>query len=161
MPDSVWRIFPDKWNIVVAVGFTPDADTLLELSTGTGNDYACYGSRGMDGMQFRRNSLGLRFEKSHITPRLTTLRAQRYRNQADHMMDSFTLRTPPTIGMMAGGMASNVKRTMTGGRVAAILFDKTYSEHLNLAGNADFGYPGGTRINEPGRTLWLRADVKF
>lgn len=71
------------------------------------------------------------------------------------------LRTPPTTGMMAGGMASNVKRTMTGGRVAAILFDKTYSEHLNLAGNADFGYPGGTRINEPGRTLWLRADVKF
>ena len=41
------------------------------------------------------------------------------------------------------------------------LFNKVYSEHLNLAGNADFGYPGGTRINEPGRTLWLRADVKF
>ena len=41
------------------------------------------------------------------------------------------------------------------------VFDKTYAEHLNLAGNAGFGYPGGVRINEPGRTLWLRADVKF
>ena len=41
------------------------------------------------------------------------------------------------------------------------LFDKTYAEHLNLAGNSGFGYPGGVRINEPGRTLWLRADVKF
>jgi len=41
------------------------------------------------------------------------------------------------------------------------LFDKTYAEHLNLAGNAGFGYPGGVRVNEPGRTLWLRADVTF
>jgi iron complex outermembrane receptor protein len=41
------------------------------------------------------------------------------------------------------------------------VFDKAYAEHLNLAGNAGFGFPGGVRINEPGRTLWLRADVKF
>ena len=41
------------------------------------------------------------------------------------------------------------------------VLDKAHAEHLNRAGNADFGYPGGTRINEPGRTLWLRADVKF
>ena len=26
---------------------------------------------------------------------------------------------------------------------------------------AGFGYPGGVRINEPGRTLWLRADLQF
>ncbi|MPM90894.1 hypothetical protein SDC9_138017 [bioreactor metagenome] len=41
------------------------------------------------------------------------------------------------------------------------LFDKAYSEHLNLAGNAGFGYPGGTRIGEPGRTFWVRADLTF
>ena len=41
------------------------------------------------------------------------------------------------------------------------LLDKNYAEHLNLAGNAGFGYPGGVRINEPGRTLWLRADLQF
>jgi iron complex outermembrane receptor protein len=41
------------------------------------------------------------------------------------------------------------------------LFDKAYAEHLNLAGNAGFGFPGGTRINEPGRTWWVRADMKF
>jgi len=32
---------------------------------------------------------------------------------------------------------------------------------VNLAGNAGFGFAGGTRINEPGRSAWLRADVKF
>ena len=114
---SAW----DKWNTDVAIGFTPDADTLLELSAGTGDGRARYGGRGMDGTQFRRDSLGLRFEKSHITPWLTKLEAQLYRNKADHVMDNFTLRTPPTTGMMAGGMASNVKRTTTGGRMAATL----------------------------------------
>ncbi|MGY0650372.1 TonB-dependent copper receptor [Luteimonas sp. A537] len=42
------------------------------------------------------------------------------------------------------------------------LFDRAYSEHLNLAGNADFGYPAdAVRINEPGRTLWLRVGYTY
>ena len=40
------------------------------------------------------------------------------------------------------------------------LFDRRYSEHLNLAGNADFGYPAmSVRINEPGRNLWLKLNI--
>ena len=38
---------------------------------------------------------------------------------------------------------------------------KTYAKHLNLAGYAGFGFPANTRLNEPGRTLWLRADMQF
>ncbi len=112
---SAW----DKWNADAAVGLTPDADTRLELSAGAGDGWARYGGRGMDGTQFRRDSLGLRFEKEHLTPWLAKIDAQLYRNQADHVMDNFTLRTPPATGMMAGGMASNVQRTTTGGRLAA------------------------------------------
>lgn len=42
------------------------------------------------------------------------------------------------------------------------LFDRAYAEHLNLAGNAAFGYPAQPlRINEPGRTLWLKLDVRY
>ena len=42
------------------------------------------------------------------------------------------------------------------------LFDRAYSEHLNLAGNADFGYPAdAVRINEPGRTAWLRVGYSW
>lgn len=41
------------------------------------------------------------------------------------------------------------------------LFDRAYAEHLNLAGNAGFGFPGDERINEPGRTVWARADLTF
>ncbi len=39
------------------------------------------------------------------------------------------------------------------------LFDKTYSEHLDLAGNAGFGYPAGTAVNEPGRSVWARVSI--
>ncbi|HMN35848.1 MAG TPA: hypothetical protein PKE36_10695 [Chiayiivirga sp.] len=36
------------------------------------------------------------------------------------------------------------------------------SEHLNLAGSADFGYPAErVRILEPGRNLWLKLDYRY
>ncbi len=42
------------------------------------------------------------------------------------------------------------------------LFDRQYSEHLNLAGNADFGYPADpVRIAEPGRTAWLKLAYSY
>jgi iron complex outermembrane receptor protein len=39
------------------------------------------------------------------------------------------------------------------------LFDKAYAEHLNLAGNAGFGYPANDPqpVNEPGRTSGPRS----
>lgn len=37
------------------------------------------------------------------------------------------------------------------------LFNRLYSEHLNRTGSVDFGYPADpVRINEPGRTVWLK-----
>ncbi len=41
------------------------------------------------------------------------------------------------------------------------LFDKAYSEHLNLAGNSSFGYSADTSVNEPGRTFWGKINVTF
>lgn len=41
------------------------------------------------------------------------------------------------------------------------VFNKTYTEHLNLAGNAGFGYAADTAINEPGRTGWARLSLQF
>jgi len=42
------------------------------------------------------------------------------------------------------------------------LFDRTYSEHLNLAGSADFGFPADpVRINEPGRTVWMKVNYRY
>ena len=42
------------------------------------------------------------------------------------------------------------------------LFDRAYAEHLNLAGNSSFGYPADPeRINEPGRTAWLKVNFRY
>lgn len=140
---SAW----DKWNADLAVGFTPDSDTLLEFSAGAGDGEARYGGRGMDGTRFRRDSLGLRFEKQRLAPWLVGLEAQLYRNEADHVMDNFTLRTPPATGMMAGGMASNVRRTTTGGRLAATLQP---AEAVSLVVGLDFTRsPHDTRRGTP------------
>ncbi|MGA5586901.1 TonB-dependent copper receptor [Pseudomonas siliginis] len=109
----------DKWNGDIALGWTPDADTLIELTAGKGDGEARYAGRGMDGSQFLRESLGLRFEKSNISEVLEKLEAQVYYNYADHVMDNYTLRTPSGTGMMAGPMASNVDRRTLGARIKA------------------------------------------
>jgi len=109
----------DKWNGDVALGWTPDADTLLELTAGKGDGEARYAGRGMDGSQFKRESLGLRFERSNLGEVLDKLEAQVYYNYADHVMDNYSLRQPSATGMMAGPMASNVDRRTLGARLKA------------------------------------------
>uniref|UniRef100_UPI000976F3AB TonB-dependent copper receptor n=1 Tax=Bradyrhizobium mercantei TaxID=1904807 RepID=UPI000976F3AB len=108
----------DKWNADLALGFTPDADTLYELTAGTGDGNARYAGRGMDGSQFKRESFGLRFEKRNLGGLLDKLEAQLYYNYADHVMDNYTLRTPDPHGMMPMAMASDVDRATGGGRIA-------------------------------------------
>ncbi|QXH47269.1 TonB-dependent copper receptor [Pseudomonas xanthosomatis] len=109
----------NKWNGDVALGWTPDADTLLELTAGKGDGEARYAGRGMDGAQFKRESLGLRFEKSSLGEVLDKLEAQVYYNYADHVMDNYSLRTPSGTGMMAGPMAAAVDRRTLGARIKA------------------------------------------
>ena len=111
---SKWR----KWNADLAFGWTPDADTLLEVSAGAGNGIARYAGRGMDGSQFRRDSLGLRFEKT-FHGALRKLEANAFHNEADHVMDNFTLRTPNPMSAMPMPMAADVDRRTDGGRIAA------------------------------------------
>ena len=105
----------DKWNGDMFLGLTPDADTLIELSGGGGDGEARYAGRGMDGSQFKRESLGAKFIKSNINDKLTKIDAQFYYNYADHIMDNFRLRhldekmpaiPMPGMGGMGAGMGS-------------------------------------------------------
>lgn len=109
----------DKWNGDVTLGWTPDSDTLLELTAGKGDGEARYAGRGMDGSQFKRESLGLRFEKSNLGEVLDKVEAQVYYNYADHVMDNYSLRTPSGSGMMGMPMVSNVDRRTLGARIKA------------------------------------------
>ena len=56
----------ERWNADVALGWTPDENTWLELTGGKADGEAVYAGRGMDGSKFARESLGLRFEKKNV-----------------------------------------------------------------------------------------------
>lgn len=108
----------NKWNADAALGWTPDEDTLLEFSAGGGDGEARYAGRGMDGAQFERTSLGLRFEKKNLDGAMKEMTANAYFNYVDHVMDNYTLREPNPMSAMPMPMASNVDRRTIGARVA-------------------------------------------
>lgn len=56
----------------------------------------------MDGSQFKRESLGVRFEKTNIGTVLDKLEANMYYNYADHIMDNYSLRD--TSGSMGAAL---------------------------------------------------------
>jgi len=119
----------DKWNTDVALGFTPDADTRIELTAGTGNGQAQFAGRGMDATELKRQTLGARLVKDNIGQTLKKIEAQLYHNDTTMVMDNFTLRTPASMGGgmggsmggggMSSGMAADDDRGTWGGRLAA------------------------------------------
>ena len=96
---SAW----ERWNTDLALGWTPDANTWVELSAGKSDGEALYAGRDMDGSQFARESLGLRFEKKNLTDVIKKVEGQINYSYNDHVMDNFRLRTPPMMVMDHGG----------------------------------------------------------
>ncbi|WP_417776173.1 TonB-dependent copper receptor [Stutzerimonas xanthomarina] len=157
----------DKWSTDLVLGWTPDEDTLLELTVGRGDGEARYAGRGMDGSQFERESIALRFEQDNIGEVLQKIEARVYYNYADHVMDNYSLRTPSGMGMMANPMASNVDRRTLGGRLAATWrwsdyelvagVDAQRNEHRKR--NSSFNMMTGT-LTEHDRFAWTK-DADF
>ena len=101
---SAWK----RWNTDLALGWTPDEDTWIEFTGGKADGEAEYAGRSMDGSQFARESLGLRFEKKNLTDVIKKIEGQINYSYNDHVMDNFSLRTPPmTHDMTAHQMVPN------------------------------------------------------
>lgn len=58
-----------------------------------------------------------------------------------------------------GGWRFSERLTVTAG--IDNLLDETYAEHVSRSGASIPGFDQVTRVNEPGRTLWLRAQYAF
>lgn len=153
----------DKWNIDTALGWTPDEHTRMEASAGTGDGYARYAGRGMDGSRFRRESYGFRVERARIGEVLDRVEAQVYYNDFDHVMDNFTLRMPGGAHGRSEPMASQVRRSTFGGRTAATLH---LSDRFSLVAGVDGQHHGlqsralrrgaahGSGPWKPSATMW-------
>ncbi|MDQ8954412.1 TonB-dependent copper receptor [Acinetobacter rudis] len=89
----------EKWNADLALGWTPNEDTWVELRGGRGDAEVAYAGRNMDGSQFKRDTLGLKFQKKNLTDVIKEVNAQIDYNYNNHIMDNFTLRTPPMMRM--------------------------------------------------------------
>lgn len=104
-----------RWSANGAIGWTPDNDTRLEL-TGTHSDgQAAYADRGMDGIEFARDNVGMKFEKKRISALVEKVEAQVFYNYVDHVMNNYTLRP---VASVASKMVFDVDRETTGGRAA-------------------------------------------
>jgi len=114
----------ERWNADVALGWTPDADTWVELTGGKADGEAVYAGRTMDGSKFARESLGLRAEKQNVTDVIKKIEAQVNYNFNDHVMDNYSLRQVGmaehhmTHEMVEAKSAMNVTRRTLNARMA-------------------------------------------
>lgn len=122
-------------------GFTPDADTLLEISAERSRAYAAYADRSMDGARFDRDAIGVKFERQRLAPWLARVSASYHYSYVDHVMDNFTLRP---AGMM--NMLSNPDREIEGGKLQADLDLGAFTAKIG----ADFQHDRHTSRGTPG-----------
>lgn len=110
---SAW----DRWSADARLGWTPGERTRIELGLGKGDGQAAYAFSGMDGAQFLRESVSLGIDHETRAGALRSIAANLYANDADHVMDNYSLREPDPHGPMPMPMASNVARRTHGGRI--------------------------------------------
>lgn len=106
-----------RWSADVALGWTPDANTTVELSTVRSDGEAAYADRAMDGTKFDRSNWGVKFERRNVSDLVEKVEAHAYYNYVDHVMDNYSLRTR-TATMY---MVNNPDRETTGMRLATVL----------------------------------------
>ena len=108
----------ERWSADLALGWTPDEDTWVELTGGKADGEAVYAGRMMDGSKFARESLGLRVEKKNVTDVIKKIEAQVNYNYNDHVMDNYSLRDFKPTMMMPKETATNVTRKTLNARMA-------------------------------------------
>ena len=104
----------ERWSTTGTAGWTPDADTRVEFSYDRSDAEAAYDDRGMDGTRFDRTGYTLRVSRDRISSLVARLEGVVYYNEVDHVMDNFTLRSPPNMPMVRFP-----DRRTRGGRLAA------------------------------------------
>ncbi|KJR42872.1 TonB-denpendent receptor [Candidatus Magnetoovum chiemensis] len=119
-----------RWSQSAAVGWTPNNDTLLELSAIRSDGEAAYADRAMDGSKFERENVALKFVKEDLSPLFKKIDALVYYNYIDHVMDNYSLRTP-SDGKYS---AMNPDRVTSGGHLMTTL---GLSEMIDLTVGVD------------------------
>ena len=148
----------EKWNADLALGWTQNEDTWVELKGGKSDGEAVYAGRPMDGSKFARESLGLHVEKKNIGEVIKKVEAQVDYSYNDHVMDNFSLRKFNPADGMSMPMASNVARRTLNARVAMTQdwgklqlisgIDSQKNEHTKRSGSLMSPYQNKARVGD-------------
>ena len=148
----------EKWNADLALGWTPNEDTWVELKGGKSDGEAVYAGRSMDGSKFARESLGLHVEKKNISEVIKKVEAQVDYSYNDHVMDNFSLRKFNPADGMSMPMASNVARRTLNARIAMTQdwgqlqlisgIDSQKNEHTKRSGSLMSPYQNKARVGD-------------
>lgn len=111
-------------------GLRLDANTRVNIDGVISEGEAAYADRSMDGSKFDRESLGLGFEKSGVSPLVQKISARVYKSYIDHVMDNYSLRT-----LVGSASAMNPDRETLGARFA---IDLTFGKNNQLALGTDW-----------------------
>lgn len=103
----------------IRLGYRPTADTRIDLDYTVSAAWAAYADRGMDGVVFDRDSIGLTLEKKHLSPHIDRLTFRLYNTYIDHVMDNYSMRANP--GTATSHSVSNPDRDTTGARLNGAL----------------------------------------
>lgn len=113
---SAWR----RWSGDAALGWTPDARTLLELAGGASDGQADYADRHSDATRLHRAWWKLKLEKQAVSPWVKRIDAFIHHSHADHVMDNYSMRTihPSWEGIL---MVMNPQNKLDQGRLSVDL----------------------------------------
>lgn len=125
----------ERWSLHAATGWNPDEQTLVELTGVISDGQAAYADRGMDGVAFERENIGIRFRRDYTGGWLREIEAKGFFNYIDHVMDNFSLRPFQPTMMMPNRTVSNPDRETWGGRLLVRLEP---ANHLALASGLDY-----------------------
>lgn len=120
----------NRWNGRLALALTPTDDIRMELSTNQSDGEAAYADRGVDGSVFDRQGWSFKYEQANLVPGLEILEFQFAKNEVDHVMDNYSLRTTSS-----SPVAMNPDRITENGRLS---FDLKPGEQLDWAMGIDY-----------------------
>lgn len=103
-----------RWSGNLALGWNPAENTRIELTGARSDGEAAYADRGMDGVRFDRENVGVKWEQRELSPWIESIRLQAFYNYVDHVMDNYSLREFKPTMMMPSMMVSNPDRRTSG-----------------------------------------------
>jgi len=107
----------DERSGTVILGYTPDDEQRLEVSfERQETEDILFPGLGMDSPYANNTTARLKYVSDSQLGAFSDLKVELYRSEVDHLMDNYTLRTPPAMGMSLTAPSTS---DTTGGRVVA------------------------------------------